>query len=233
MLYLANPSTPAVQAAMVAGQLGAITTPSQGNAIPPGVTYGADNGCFGAGYPGDAAWLAWLAARAAAPGALARCVWATAPDVVGDWSATLERSAPHLPRIRELGYPAALVAQNGLTPERTPWGAFDVLFLGGSPECRPCGTQPPPKRGRRTSAPRCPDCGALVTEWKCSADAAALADAASSRGVPVHMGRVNSLRRWRVAEVMGCATVDGTFLTFGPDRRLPELLSWSSTPALF
>lgn len=42
----------------------------------------------------------------------------------------------------------------------------------------------------------------------------------------LHMGRVNSLRRMRAARSMGCHSVDGTFLTFGPDRNLPELLTW-------
>lgn len=51
---------------------------------------------------------------------------------VGDAAATLTRSAPMLPRIRALGYPAALVAQDGLEHLAVPWDAFDVLFLGGT-----------------------------------------------------------------------------------------------------
>ena len=43
------------------------------------------------------------------------------------------------------------------------------------------------------------------------------------------MGRVNSLRRYRYAQAIGCTSVDGTFLAYGPDVNLPELLSWVSS----
>jgi hypothetical protein len=45
----------------------------------------------------------------------------------------------------------------------------------------------------------------------------------------VHMGRVNSLKRLRYAEFIGVDSADGTVLTFGPDRRLPEVLGWVHT----
>ena len=109
------------------GLIGYMDTPAQGNARPEGVAWAADNGCFGAGYPGDAAWLAWLASQD--PDG---CLFATAPDVVGDAEATLTRSAPFLPRIRALGYPAALVAQDGLTIDACPWADIDALFIGGT-----------------------------------------------------------------------------------------------------
>ena len=179
------------------GLLGYIDTPAQGNARPDDVTWAADNGCFGKGYPGDEKWLQWLAD--ANP---ERCLFATAPDVVGDAAATLERSAPHLPTIRALGYPAALVAQDGLTETTTPWDDLDALFIGGS------------------------------TAWKLGPHAATLAAAARRRGKYVHMGRVNSRRRYQYAEHIGCHSVDGTYLTFGPDKNLPKLLSWVS-PDLF
>ena len=41
------------------------------------------------------------------------------------------------------------------------------------------------------------------------------------------MGRVNSRQRMAIAEWFGCDSVDGTYLTFGPDRNLPRLLSWA------
>jgi hypothetical protein len=43
------------------------------------------------------------------------------------------------------------------------------------------------------------------------------------------MGRVNSLRRLRYAHSIGCHSVDGTHLAYGPDRKLPELLGWLRT----
>lgn len=183
---------------MKTNQLGYIDTPRQGNRRPAGVKWCADNGCFGKNYVGDAEWFAWLQLNAPDAGT---CVFATAPDVVGDAAATLERSAPWLPKIRELGYPAALVAQDGLEHRDVPWNSFDVLFVGGS------------------------------TEWKLGPAARRLVGEAKRRGKHVHMGRVNSGKRWRYADAIGCDSVDGTFLAFGPDLNLPRLMGWQA-PAL-
>ena len=196
MLYLANPCTEGVRAAMRDGHLGCIITPAQGNRLPEGVPWAADNGRYGRGWPGHDTWWEWL--KSVGPDPL--CLFATAPDVVGDAAATLAESAPWLPRIRSLGYPAALVAQDGLT--EPPWGDFDVLFIGGT------------------------------TNWKLGHLARALVGEAKRRGVHVHMGRVNSARRYRYARDIGCDSADGTYLTFGPDRNLPRLLSWTR-PTLF
>lgn len=64
------------------------------------------------------------------------------------------------------------------------------------------------------------------TEWKLGPTAARCVRYAKSEGMWVHMGRVNSLRRLRIAADLGCDSVDGTFLAFGPDANLPRLLSW-------
>jgi hypothetical protein len=101
-----------------------------------------------------------------------------------------------LRRIRGLGYPAALVAQDGLQSLTVPWHAFDVLFIGGS------------------------------TAWKLGPAAADLTAQARRHGITVHMGRVNSLKRLRYAASIGCDSVDGTFLAYGPDCNLPKLLCW-------
>lgn len=179
------------------GRLGFIATPAQGNRRPSGVTWCADNGCYGKGYPGDEAWFAWLTAQVEDA---TTCAFATAPDVVGDAEVTLARSEPWLPQIRALGYPAALVAQDGLEAVTAPWDSFDVLFIGGT------------------------------TAWKLGPDARALIAEAKLRGKPVHMGRVNSRRRYRYAQAIGCDSADGTFLTYGPDKLLPELLAWTAEP---
>lgn len=193
MLYLANPCGPAVIEAMHARTIGYIDTPAQRNRRPAGVTWCADNGCFTTGYPGDEKWIAWLTKHSADA---ATCLFATAPDVVGDAAATLARSAPWLPAIRGLGYPAALVAQDGLEDLEVPWDTFDVLFIGGS------------------------------TEWKLGGAARALVREAKGRGKHVHMGRVNSLRRYRYAQAIGCDSADGTFMVFGPDKNLGRVRSW-------
>lgn len=188
---------------MNAGVIGFIDTPRQCNPRPEGVKWCADNGCFGKGFD-ETHWWAWLEANA---GAAVDCVFAVAPDVVGDAQATLDRSLPWLPRIRALGYPAAFVAQDGQESLPVPWDEFDVLFVGGS------------------------------TEWKLGPHARAIVAEAKRRGVYVHMGRVNSLRRFRYAEAIGCDSVDGTFLKFAPDTNLPRLQKWIDTvdnaPAMF
>jgi len=199
-MYVGTPSTPTIRAAMSAGLLACMDTPRQRNLIPAGARWAADNGVFGAGYPGDDAWLSWLRARTADP---ALCLFATAPDVVGDASATLERSAPFLPAIRDVGLPAALVAQDGLEDLPVPWDAFDALFIGGT------------------------------TEWKVSPAAADLAARARARGKWVHMGRVNSWKRWQVADAFGCDSCDGTYLAYAPDLLLPDVLAWSAQDALW
>lgn len=65
-----------------------------------------------------------------------------------------------------------------------------------------------------------------TTEWKLGQDARAIAAEATRRGCWVHMGRVNSKKRFDTARTMRCDSVDGTYLTFGPDANLPRLLSW-------
>lgn len=198
MLYFANPCTPLVVAAMRDDQLGYIDTPAQGNRRPEGVMWCADNGCFSDKFD-EAKWWEWLEANASAADT---CLFAVAPDVVGDAVATLERSLPWLPRIRALGYPAAFVAQDGLEDLATPWDEFDVLFIGGS------------------------------TEWKLGHHARNLVREAKRRGKDVHMGRVNSAKRYRYAEAIGCDSADGTFLTYGPDVNLPRLLAWQREPLI-
>jgi hypothetical protein len=190
--YYATASGPRVRDAMTAGHIGQIVTPAAGNRITDGTDWIADNAVYAGRYPGDDAYLAWLAARANdAP----RCRFVVAPDVVGDAAATLELSAPMLPRIRALGYRVALVAQNGLENIwPVPWADIDCLFIGGT------------------------------TEWKLSARG--LITEAKEQGKWVHMGRVNSRRRVLYADAIGCDSVDGTYLAFGPDINLPKMRRW-------
>jgi hypothetical protein len=176
---------------MSAGELGCIVTPRQGNKIPDGAFFCADNGVFGKGYPGEDAWWEWLSSLPPE-----RCLFAVAPDVVGDAAATLVTATPWLPRIRELGIPAAFVAQDGAETVGVPWDEFDWLFIGGS------------------------------TEWKLGPHARAFTAEAKKRGKQVHMGRVNSATRMRFANAIGCDSADGTFITFGPDVNLPKVLGW-------
>lgn len=166
-------------------------------------TWAADNGCFalkGEPFERDR-WLRWLdRLRDLAP----RCLFVTAPDVLhwegencrGDARATLIQAQADLPLIRSLGFPAALVLQDGMTAELVPWGAVDAVFVGGSDRFK-LGAQVP----------------RIVAE-------------ANRRGVHTHMGRVNSRRRMLLAAAMGCRSTDGTHLRYGPRTNLPGVLSW-------
>lgn len=173
---------------------GLMRTPNMGNKQLPALRWAADNGCYSASGERDfdlARYTTWLAAQDAST-----CLFATAPDKVGDAAETLRRSIPVLPTIRALGYKAALVAQNGMVPSDVPWNEIDCLFIGGD------------------------------TAWKLGAEARELVYEAKRRGKWVHMGRVNSLKRYRYAMQIGCDSVDGTYLAFGPSKNLPKLLSW-------
>lgn len=205
MLYLTTPSGPQVRAAM-ADRVGLawMNTPASGHILPPGQIWAADNGRFGKGWPGHAAWIRWLAGLADRAG---DCLFAVAPDVPMDAAATLAESPPWFPRIRALGYPAAFAAQDGAEDLPIPWDDFDVLFLAGS------------------------------TDWKLGPGARQMAAEAKRRGMGVHMGRVNSLKRLRYAASIGCDSADGTYVAFGPDKNLPKCLAWvaevDSQTALF
>lgn len=181
MLYLSG---------VVRPDMPAMLQPGMGNLPPAGQPWAADNGRFSKPerYT-DEKYLAWLKKRS--PHA-ARCLFATAPDVVGDAAATLALSLPMLPRIRAAGYKAALVGQDGLEDLEVPWDAFDCLFIGGT------------------------------TAWKLSEPAFALVAEAHRRGKWTHMGRVNSWRRFATAAAAGYDSVDGTTLRFEPLRDVRE-----------
>jgi len=164
-----------------------------------------------------------------------QCLFAVAPDVVGDWWKTLQRSRPVLPEIRKRGYRAALVAQDGLQHHmnRIPWDEFDVLFLGGGQsELYLSKTNrvqwKDPETGKVWKDPETGKCK-WVGEWKLTPGAARLTAEARRRGKDVHMGRVNSLKRLRYAQDIGCTSADGTFIAFGPDKNTPEVQGWVNT----
>lgn len=154
--------------------------------------WAADNGCFVRPEKySDDGFLRWLD-RFDRTG----CLFAVAPDVLADGDSTLARATPVLPLIRDLGYPAAFVGQDGQQANRVPWGEIDALFIGGT------------------------------TKWKLSGIAADLVHEAKRRGKWVHMGRVNSWQRIHAAACLGVDSVDGTMLAFGPDKNTPILIDW-------
>tara|TARA_R100001510_G_C7633424_1_gene191957 strand:+ start:297 stop:902 length:606 start_codon:yes stop_codon:yes gene_type:complete len=154
--------------------------------------FAADNGCFVQSEKySDEGYLNWL-------NKLNRksCLFATAPDVVGDAEKTRERSYPMLPKIRSLGFKAAFVIQDGETPDQILWDELDAIFVGGS------------------------------TNWKLGPEAADIASEAKKRNKWVHMGRVNSFKRMRLAAAIGCDSVDGTYVAFAPDKNKGKVEKW-------
>lgn len=175
-----------------------ILTPNMGNRLPENVLWAADTGCYSQGDKFSLGrYLSWLKARAAAAN---RCLFATAPDVVGDAEATWKRSKDVLPEIRHLGFKAALVAQDGF--EWPDFDTFDALFIGGT------------------------------TDWKLSVEVQRIIDRAREGGKWVHMGRVNSEKRYRMARLAGCDSVDGTYIAFGPDINGPKVRAWTAQEVL-
>jgi hypothetical protein len=108
------------------------------------------------------------------------CAFVSAPDVVGDSTATIARFHEWKDEIRETGQPIALVGQDGLQTQDVPWQEIQAFFVGGT------------------------------TEWKLGSEAASLVREANERGLWTHMGRVNTRRRIRYAQSIGCDSVDGT-----------------------
>lgn len=170
----------------------AMLTPAMGQQPPAAQRWAADTGCFANPEAhDDARYLAWLAALP-----LERCYFATAPDRFGDAVRTLEVAVPMLPRLRDLGVPAALVAQPTMLPAEVPWELVDVLFVGGP------------------------------NVWQHGPQLARLVEAARARGKWVHVGRVNGYTRLRWAASIGAQSVDGTFLAYGPDQNERRLRQW-------
>lgn len=244
MLYLANASSPEVRDAMRTGEFGMMCTPAEGRMpleihdgdgnVADWVWYAADNGCYGGKFPGGDAWLDWLTRLVT--GREHRCLFAVAPDVFNPalredmGSVSLRQSRMFLCDVRALGVPVALVAQNGLTPDMVPWDEIDWIFLGGCRYCLHCDWWPDFSTLRGNT---CPQCSKPTEEWKESPAAHKLAMAAREHGKRVHMGRGNSGRRWALAEVFGCKTMDGTFITFGPAKNLPRARKWWARASLF
>lgn len=124
------------------------------------------------------------------------CLFATVPDEAGDHDSTLQLWHDHAATVRSFRYPLAFVAQDGATIRNVPWDELDTLFIGGT------------------------------TAWKLGAEVTELIGMAKQLGKWVHIGRVNSRRRFLAFAGAGADSADGTFLAFGPDTNLPLLLGW-------
>jgi hypothetical protein len=173
-----------------------------------GRVWGVDNGAFNSFDANQ--FIKMLERLRGVPG----CRFVTAPDVVGDAVATLKLFETWEPIVRALGYPVALVAQNGLRVSDVPWPRIDALFIGGTPECRRCAYVRPVREFTRT---RCPHCSGKLSDWKLSREVDELLAYAAARGKWRHVGRVNS--RLRMRHFWGLAdSCDGSGFSRWPKR---------------
>lgn len=161
--------------------------------LQPG-NWAMDNGAF-SGFD-EGSYVRMLERFAGIPG----CLFATAPDVVGDAASTLARWPFWSQLLRGLNLPPAFVAQDGLTADRVPWTEMGALFIGGT------------------------------TEYKESREAAVLCGYAKSIGKWVHWGRVNGRRRYHLAKTCGCDSIDGTGFSKHPDTNIPLADEWDAEP---
>jgi hypothetical protein len=179
--------------------LGRLVTPRHytnvAGMIAAGISWAADNDAY-SGFD-EVAFCRMLDALAGLPG----CRFVTAPDVVAEAAATLDRFAVWAEQIRDAGLPVALAAQDGLERLPVPWDDLDALFIGGS------------------------------TTWKLSAAAADLVAEARARGKWTHIGRVNSARRIEWAKAIGADSIDGTSYVRFTDTHLPSALAALALPA--
>ncbi len=81
------------------------------------------------------------------------------------------------------GWPTALVAQDGQEDLPMPWDCIQAVFVGGT------------------------------THWKMSDHVVQLIKAAQILGKYVHIGRVNTIKRYRHFESLGCDSCDGSGLS--------------------
>lgn len=127
MLYLTG-SLPAradlFRALEQSGHVGALITPRNSYPSKPLASWqvAADNGCFGANWNADE-WREWVA------GVRTDVLFATVPDVVGDWRGTRNQWDVYRSDVER---PAAYVLQDGQPAEYVPWGECDAVFIGGS-----------------------------------------------------------------------------------------------------
>lgn len=108
---------------------GVITAPARWGIKPirEGRAWCMDNGVFTGRFAPDA----FLAALKRFQPHARTCHFVAAPDVVGDAVATLERWNEWASAIHAYGFPAAIVAQDGMHPNDIPSDA-DAVFIGGS-----------------------------------------------------------------------------------------------------
>jgi hypothetical protein len=140
-----------------------------------GGKWAADNG----GYTRQN-WPAYRRMLAAKLPFASQALWATVPDVPGCARRTMELFDQFKAKIADMGYPLALVAQNGIEDMQIPWDDIGAVFIGGR------------------------------DGWRESEHVRHLVAAAKWLGKHVHVGRVNTPERYKYFAGLGVDTCDGS-----------------------
>lgn len=111
------------------------------------------------------------------------CLFVTCPDIVGSAFRTLELFKQRH-RWIDSGWRVAMVAQNGTENMEIPWDEMDAIFIGGM--------------------------GRGADDWKDSKAAADIVRTAKTLNKWVHVGRVNTVRRFEHFEELGADSCDGS-----------------------
>lgn len=207
--YLTGTSNPAARAAARRrGDLGLLVTPATAFYLEHAIDYpviAIDNGKFQRSRTFcPERFRSLLRKVSSSPELKSKVRFVVAPDEPFKAAETLEQFPQWSDEIRALGLPVAFAAQDGVENMEIPWDKIDVLFIGGSTDW---------KIGNFGDSFN----GAWVRMFR----------EAERRGIPIHMGRVNSGVRIDIAEYgLGCSTVDGTFLAYGPEKNLARLEAW-------
>jgi hypothetical protein len=128
-----------------------------------------------------------------------RCLWVAVPDVVGSARRTLEIWKYRRDLVPHGLWPLAFVCQDGAESLPIPWDELAAVFIGGT------------------------------TAWKMSEHAAQIIKTAKILNKLVHIGRVNTPRRWRHFAALGADTCDGSGIARF-DWMLKRVISPASHP---
>lgn len=145
---------------------------------------------------------------------------------VGEWLTFLDRVAKFRHHCRFIVAPDVV---GNATKTLDRWHRYrDVLLDYGTPVAFVC------QDGQAPS--EIPECDAIfiggTTAWKMSPGAISCIREGQRRGIWVHVGRVNSQKRFRYFLIHGADSYDGTSFCFGPDINGPKIQRWHSQPHL-
>jgi len=203
-----------------------------------GRPWGGDCGAF-TGVFDEAAYFRWLARMRRFQDT---CLFVVVPDVVCNAAATLALFRRYATRMREMGFPIALVAQNGLRPFQE--GVFDDLNAGHNDWRQDHASEYPEddvswweslQAWKQTHICweefDCLFIGGDI-EWKLGEEALRLIECARKARKHVHVGRVNTRKRLRYFQLAGAHSVDGNALKFFDDN-YPMIHHTLEQPTIF